>query len=314
MLGLRRALGSERNRKGDLAMATVSQLGYAGIGVSDAGAWERFATGILGMSISERGADGALKLRMDDHHYRIAIHPGGDDDLVYLGWEVPNRETLAAIAEQLKQAGVEVSKGPDAEARERKVVELIKFRDPNGIPSEVFYGPLLGAGSFKSPRAIGGFVTAGQGLGHTLLVVDDLDRSMDFYIRALGMRISDYVIPTEGPIAGIRLGFLHCNPRHHSLAMFPLAGTRRRLNHIMMEVNAVDDVGATYELCQDQKIPIAMSLGRHTNDRMLSFYMVTPSGFMIEYGWGGRQVDDSTWQVQVHTSGSAWGHRPAMPR
>jgi extradiol dioxygenase len=295
-------------------MATVSQLGYVGLGVSDLVAWERFATGILGMSISERGADGSLKLRMDDHHCRIAIHPGGADDIAYLGWEVPNRETLGAVAAQIKQGGAEVSRGSDAEARVRNVVELIKFRDPNGIASEVFYGPLLGSGSFVSPRAIGGFVTAGEGLGHTLLLVDDLDRSIDFYTSALGMRISDYVIPADGPLAGMKLGFLHCNPRHHSLAMLPHKGARRRLNHIMLEVSAVDDVGATYELCQDQKVPIAMSLGRHTNDRMLSFYMVTPSGFMIEYGWGGRQVDDATWQVQVHTSGSAWGHRGAMPQ
>jgi extradiol dioxygenase len=293
-------------------MATVSQLGYIGLGVGDAAAWERFATGILGMSVSERAEDGSLKLRMDDHHYRICVHPQGSDDVAYIGWEVPNRETLAAIAEQIRGAGADVERGSDTEARGRNVVELIKFRDPNGIASEVFYGPLLGAGTFKSPRAISGFVTGSGGLGHTLLVVDDLDRSMDFYTRALGMRISDYVVPSDGPLAGMRLGFLHCNPRHHSLAMLPMKGTRRRLNHIMIEVSAVDDVGATYELCQDQKIPIALSLGRHTNDRMLSFYMLSPSGFMIEYGWDGRQVDDATWQVQVHTSGSAWGHRPAM--
>ncbi len=295
-------------------MASVSQLEYVGIGVTDITAWENFATGILGMSISERGADSSLKLRMDDHHYRLAVHPGGDDDIAYLGWEVPNRETLAAIAGQIKEAGAEVAQGSDAEARERNVVELIKFRDPNGIASEVCYGPLLGTGPFKSPRAIDGFVTESGGMGHTLLVVDDLDRNIDFYTRALGMRISDFVIPTEGPLSGIKLGFLHCNPRHHSLAMAPFKGARRRLNHIMIELRAVDDVGATYELCQDRKIPIAMSLGRHTNDRMLSFYMLSPSGFMIEYGWGGRQVDDTTWQVQVHTSGSAWGHRPAMAR
>ncbi len=292
-------------------MAGVSQLGYLGIGASDAAAWERFATQILGLAVSERIADGTLKLRMDEYYYRFAIHPGGGDDLSYLGWEVPNRETLGAVADQVNAAGVEVTRASEAEARARNVVELVRFREPNGIASEIFYGPLLAPKPFVSPRSISGFMTGTMGLGHCLVVVDDLDRSLDFYTRALGMRVSDFVAPEDGPFAGIKLGFLHCNPRHHTLAMLPLAGTRRRLNHIMIELRSVDDVGTTYELCQDNQVPIALTLGRHTNDRMLSFYMLTPSGFMIEYGWGGKRVDDATWQVQMHTSGSAWGHRTA---
>ena len=295
-------------------MAAVSQLGYVGIGASDAPAWERFATQILGMAVSERGADGTLKLRMDDYHYRLAIHPGGGDDVSYLGWEVPDRETLGAVADQVKAAGIEVTRASEAEARTRNAVELVRFRDPNGIASEIFYGPLLGAKPFVSPRSISGFVTGTMGLGHALVVVDDLERSLDFYTRALGMRISDFVAPEDGPLSGVKLGFLHCNPRHHSLAMLPHPGARRRLNHIMIEMRSVDDVGATHELCQDNKVPIAMTLGRHTNDHVLSFYMVTPSGFMIEYGWGGRQVNDATWQVQMHSTGSAWGHRGAIMR
>lgn len=46
-------------------------------------------------------------------------------------------------------------------------------------------------------------------------------------------------------------------------------------------------------------------------DRML-FYLRTPSGFEIEYGWGGREVDDATRHVQKHHAPSIWGHRRAM--
>lgn len=65
---------------------------------------------------------------------------------------------------------------------------------------------------------------------------------------------------------------------------------------------------AAYYLCQNLQVPIMMHLGRHTNDHMVSFYLRTPSGFAVEYGWGAREVDDRTWQVQVHTSASIWGH------
>ena len=42
---------------------------------------------------------------------------------------------------------------------------------------------------------------------------------------------------------------------------------------------------------------------------MTSFYMHTPSDFMIEYGWGGRDVDDTTWQPhELVSAASFWGH------
>ena len=53
-----------------------------------------------------------------------------------------------------------------------------------------------------------------------------------------------------------------------------------------------------------------MTLGRHTNDRMTSFYVRTPSGFEIEYGTGGLLVDDATWVVRPYDAGSVWGHKP----
>jgi catechol 2,3-dioxygenase-like lactoylglutathione lyase family enzyme len=48
---------------------------------------------------------------------------------------------------------------------------------------------------------------------------------------------------------------------------------------------------------------------RHNNDYMTSFYMRTPSNFLVEYGWGGRQVDVATWQpIEMNTLASFWGH------
>ena len=61
---------------------------------------------------------------------------------------------------------------------------------------------------------------------------------------------------------------------------------------------------------------LSLTLGRHSNDDMLSFYPMTPSGFDVEYGWGGLEVDDETWHVLTHAKNSAWGHhfqRPPRP-
>ncbi|MEW6299724.1 MAG: biphenyl-2,3-diol 1,2-dioxygenase [Thermodesulfobacteriota bacterium] len=292
-------------------MERVTQLGYLGLSVSDLSAWEHFATQTLGLQVAEKTADGSLLLRMDEYHHRLLVHPTGQDDLAYIGWEVADEHALRAMAAQLQAAGVEVRPGTRAEAEARRVVDLIAFRDPSGIASEVFYGPLMAFDEpFHSPRPLSGFVAGTQGLGHMVLTMDDFDQSLHFYRDVLGMRVSDFVQVERPSGQRLRLVFFHCNPRHHTVAFYAMPNPPKRLNHFMLQTQSLDDVGATFYLCQDQGVPISRGLGRHTNDHMVSFYLRSPSGFEVEYGWGGRVVDDSTWQVQYHTSGSMWGHRP----
>lgn len=293
-------------------MASITQLGYLGIGVSDIKAWEQFATQTLGLQVSDKEDDGTLLLRLDDYHHRFLIHPTGEDDVAYLGWEVTGTHELRAMEEQLRAAGIEVQHGTREEAAARRVVELITYKDPSGIPSEIFYGPLMVFNHpFQSPRPLSGFVGAEQGLGHMVISMDDFDQSVDFYRDVLGMRISDYIQLTRPSGEEVQLAFFHCNPRHHTIAFFARPNPPKRLSHFMLQVQSMDDVGSTYDLCQAQATPIVRTLGRHTNDHMVSFYMQSPSGFEVEYGWGARVVDDSTWQVQYHTAGSIWGHKSA---
>ncbi len=282
-------------------MASITQLGYIGISVSNIEEWEHFATEVLGLQSNGVGDDGNLTLRMDEYSQRFVLSPGGKDDIDYVGFQVTDEQALQEMAEQLRQAGVEVTMGTHDEAKTRKVEGLIKFDDPEGTPTEVYYGPPISFDRpFNSPRAISGFVTGEQGLGHVVYHVENLDRAVAFYRDVLGMKISDFIR---------NLVFFHCNPRHHTLAL--IEGKRpKRLNHFMVQTQSINDVGATYDLVQDQEIWITRGLGRHTNDHMTSFYMKTPSGFDVEYGWGARTVDDTTWQVQRHEKGSIWGHRP----
>ncbi len=60
-------------------------------------------------------------------------------------------------------------------------------------------------------------------------------------------------------------------------------------------------------------MPIALSLGRHPNDCMISFCGVTAAGFLFVPGADGREVDDRDWQVRTYDAVSEWGHRPVVP-
>ena len=292
-------------------MTGITQLGYLGLRVSNVDDWEDFATRVLGLQSHARDPDGSLLLRMDDYHHRFIVTPGDEDDLSLVGWEVADEAALRAVDERLAAHGVACEWATPDEAEGRRVVGLLKLHDPNGVATEIFYGPLMGVDTpFQSPRPISGFTTGDMGLGHITMTVDSLEDSLRFYRDALGLRLSDWVRPQpeRGVASSLNLAFLHCNARHHSVAFWE-GRLPKRLHHFMLQIRTLDDVGATYDLCQDQGVAIDLTLGRHTNDRMLSFYLKSPSGFSVEYGWGAREIDEATWQVQLHRTGSIWGHQ-----
>lgn len=289
-------------------MSTTAQLGYLGLEVSDLGAWRGFATDLLGLAVGEPRSDGALPLRMDERAFRIVLSEGARDDVACLGWEVADGAALEAMKKRLASAGVPFQSGSAAEIAARGVREMIVLEDPNGLRTEISHGPALAAQPFRSSRIGAGFKTGAMGMGHVLLDVRDCAATERFYRDVLGFRLSDY-IDTEFMGMPLHAVFLHVNARHHSLALASLGGPKR-LHHMMLEVNALDDVGATFYRAQDLGVPIALTLGRHPNDRMISFYGVTPAGFLFELGADGREVDDRDWQVRTYDAVSEWGHRP----
>lgn len=287
----------------------VSQLAYIGIGVSDLSRWRSFAADVLGTQVVEGGDDGTVYLRMDEYHHRIALHPGGGDDLLHLGLQAPSHAAYEDARAALRAAGVAVTQGTPAEIANRFVIDLVKF-ETGGVPFELSIGPnARWDPPFQPARPMSGFKTGPLGFGHVVVRSETPAECVKLLTGALGFRVSDYI----GTMV-----FLHCNPRHHSIALQPrgpgLARSRdKKLWHFMLETNSLDDVGTALDLAAKTGTPLATTLGRHTNDQMVSFYMVTPSGFEVEYGWGGRLVDDAVWQVQRHDRGALWGHKAQVP-
>jgi extradiol dioxygenase len=230
---------------------------------------------------------------------------GERNRLECLGWEVANAEDFERAVAELRAAGVAVTPGTDEDRTRAQVRDLVSFTDPAGLRHEIFWGQLVEPGSFHPGRAMSGVVTGEQGLGHAVLVVPDRDEAVRFFRTVLGFSVSD-----EIDMWGNTVVFFHVNPRHHTLALIGMPGVRG-LHPLMLQANELDDVGTAHDICADQGIPLAMTLGRHTNDRMFSFYLRSPSGFEIEYGWGAETVDDpDNWVVTHMRSPSIWGHRP----
>jgi hypothetical protein len=60
---------------------------------------------------------------------------------------------------------------------------------------------------------------------------------------------------------------------------------------------------------------MVFSLGKHTQDPVISFYPITPSGFAFEYLHGG--MTSTAWDSISERNPenlSVWGHKPGRPR
>jgi 2,3-dihydroxybiphenyl 1,2-dioxygenase len=275
-------------------------LGYAGFASADLDDWRQFGTSLVGLQAVERG-NSLLAFRMDDRKQRIVIDRAMPEGTRFFGWEVADAAELDELAARLEKASVAVVAEPQALADARRVRGLISFCDPAGNRLEAFYGGEIDETPFRPGRSISGFRTGALGLGHAVLTVENIEPVMAFYVDVLGFALSDYM---QKPF---RAYFFHVNARHHSLAL--IESGRNGVHHLMVELFSLDDVGQSYDVALNEPDRVSVTLGRHTNDLMTSFYAKTPSSFMIECGWGGRQIDPRTWQpLELQDGPSLWGH------
>tara|TARA_R110000765_G_scaffold239864_2_gene342379 strand:+ start:174 stop:1046 length:873 start_codon:yes stop_codon:yes gene_type:complete len=286
---------------------TIASLGYIIFEVKDTRAWSEFATGVLGLMQVEATELGS-RFRADDRSWRIAVEQGKADDIRVAGFEVPNLDALKILRQQLDANGVSTIEADQDMLKSRGVLGLFSCTDPDGLTIEIYYGPdESGEKPFTSPAGVRRFVTGDQGIGHIVLSAPDIAKTRAFYADLLGFRLSDVISMKISPKFSLDLEFYHCNPRHHTLALVP-APAPKRLHHFMVQSDTLDDVGFALDRAIRAGAKITQTLGKHSNDQMVSFYARTPAGFEVEFGWGAREVDE-TWGVVRHTKTSIWGHK-----
>jgi len=266
--------------------------------------WRRFAVDVVGMDAADVPA--GLGFRVDAHPYRLAIVEG-ERGVDAVGFAVGNEADLAEVAERVTSTGATVDVVSAAEAEALGISGAIRFADPWGSTIEVYHGPRL----LPDPpvrRHVSGFKTGDLGAGHVVFGGSGVGAALDFYCDVLGFEVRN-TQRRAGSTAGYpddRIWFLACNARHHTVALFERSGPVE-LVHFMFEVETLDDVGRAYDRALQSGLPQRLTLGRHSNDQMVSFYSSTPDGFTVEIGCDGLVVPLGT-PVYETTTGSLWGH------
>ncbi|WP_428341874.1 VOC family protein [Mycobacterium sp.] len=285
-------------------------LGYVVVDSEKIADWRRFGRDAIGMHLDDVSPD-VLRFRLDDHECRFLVQRGSAEDVTALGWQVDDHRTFEEIMTRLSRHGVPVTHGTAEESMLRGVERLVRFPGPNGLTQEIFTCPVRD----ETPLTMavrGGFVTGEAGIGHVAVTSTKPHQVRGYYSSVFDARLTDYIDETIGGLK-FKIRFLRVNQRHHSIAIaavnrLPINPIRTRVQHVNIQVADLDDMTASYQRVNELGFQMALAVGQHTNDRELSYYAMTPSGFEWEVGWNPIIVDEKSWQPTTYQGISLWGH------
>lgn len=289
-------------------MTQIRGLGYLKVQTRHLSRWRELAFDGLGFAPGSGPDPDGLYLRMDERRARLIVLPGETDRVLAVGWEVRDQFALAAVGRAVEASGTPVKVLSEEECEQRDAEQVISFVDPAGVPVEVFFGPVLDHSPVVTPLAQR-FVTGAQGMGHVVVPTTAMEETVSFYTEVLGFLPRGAIKMGAGAKPARRVRFLGVNQRHHSLAICPAPYVGDPgLVHLMVEVDSIDAVGIALDRVRKLGFSISSTLGRHTNDKMVSFYVRAPGGWDIEYGAEGMLVDETYYTAEEITADSYWGH------
>ncbi|MFC4856030.1 VOC family protein [Actinophytocola glycyrrhizae] len=276
----------------------IRKLGYVGLDVTDVAAWTDLLGRTLGVGVTrvKSGTEEVALAELDEFKYRVALYPSTEDSPRELGWIVDSPPELDRLTQRLAAAGFAVADGSADEKELRGATHLRWFTDPVGYRVELAVGEAKVRLAAERPAG-GPGVT---GLGHFVLAGPKVEELRELYESVLEFKLTDYRAPG--------LFFFRCNRTHHSIAL--TNADTPSIHHLEFEHGSIDDVGRAYDRAKANDVPISISLGRHMNDKAISFYVRNPSGFHLEIGCGGIEVGDD-WVPHDFGRSDEWGHHHA---
>jgi len=286
-------------------------LGYVVIETNKISDWKRFGRDAIGMHLDEIAPD-IIRFRLDDNECRVLLRQGSAEDVVALGWQLDDQATFDEINRRVVDHGVPTIEGTEEEEKLRGVERFLRFPGPNGLTQEIYTTARTAPLSLDIPGS--GFATGAGGMGHLALMTRKPHLVRGYYNHVFDARLSDYIDETINGMK-LKIRFLRVNERHHSVAIasvnaLPINPIRTRVQHVNVQVATLDDMVTSYQRVKELGFTMALSVGQHTNDKELSYYAQTPSGFEWEVGWNPIVVDETTWKPTTHQGISIWGHTP----
>ncbi|WP_454197322.1 VOC family protein [Nocardia sp. Marseille-Q1738] len=256
-------------------MIELDDIAYVRSGAADLDTAVRFATDIVGMELIAGDVDTAY-LRVDQRHHCLCL-VRGESGVLASAFAVRDESALAAAADELTAAGLDVQWGSAEEAAARKVRKFIAFDDPFGNRIELVAGQIQVHRPVRFTRPAG--ITE---FGHLCLDAPDVAAAYAFWSSHFNVRASDWI--------GQAACLMRIDPVHHKLAVFQ--GDGPGLCHINFQVASIDDVMRSWHFLERNGVEITMGPGRHPQSTAIFLYFQGPEGFSYEYSYGVRRIED----------------------
>ena len=125
-------------------------------------------------------------------------------------------------------------------------------------------------------------------IGHVVLNVTELDKSLSFYTQVLGLEVSDRYPDSMVPGGMV---FLRCNTDHHGVALVGGAqkSERTSLNHFAFEVGSLDEVFRARAWLRAHGVSIVFE-GRRRAGCQIAIEFQDPDGNNLEIYWNIDQI------------------------
>jgi catechol 2,3-dioxygenase-like lactoylglutathione lyase family enzyme len=264
--------------------------------------------------LDARAEHGGVALRTHGGQHRWGmLQEGRHKKLQYLSFGA-YEDDLPRFRERLRQMGVELL--PSPAGLESNGVWL---RDPNGLPIEIrvaektspstksrFEAISSGANERGANMRSTAPTTRIRRLAHVVMHTSDVARSIEFYTKVLGLRLSD---ESGGVVA-----FLHGvhGSDHHMIAFAQSHGLG--LHHCSWDVGSVQEVGLGAMQMAERGYTAGWGLGRHVLGSNYFHYVRDPWGSYAEYSADMDFISaDADWDTVSHKLEDAsylWGPKP----
>ena len=241
-------------------MAGITEIGHVAVQVRDIAAAEEFATGLLGLHVTQR-APGSVWLTEGTRHHTLQYVEGDHDAIDRVGLVALGRAEVDEIRNRVESAGLEIADVPLSEGVEYGFV----FLDAEGFAFEIYSG-------MAAVDAVATHQLRPRRLGHINVFAKDPRPMQDMLIDLLGFRVSDR--------AGAEGAFLRCNVDHHAFGVFPGPGN---LHHVAWEYPTVVELVTLADMVDATGGSTIWGPMRHGIGRNIAFYVEEPSGLLVEF-------------------------------
>ena len=253
-------------------MIQVRRLGHVTFETPDVQRQAAYYSEVMGLQLQRDGDRAILSTGLGEE--AIVFKPGSAARLTNIALQVASDVELSDIDSALQSHGVKPERRSNISP---SLGSAMVFTDPNGTEVELFTEAKL-----TGNRPVGG--VAPLKLGHVACLVPDAKAISEFYINALGFRVSDWI---EDYFA-----FLRCGPDHHTLNF--ITGAGNFMHHFAFQLNDWGHLQKACDVLAQHRRTLIWGPGRHGVGHNVFVYHRDPDDHIIELFAEMDQMNDES--------------------